>query len=87
MEMQFYPPGWGPVSCTDASGNQDGKWCAALTIDSVQSNSNTGVQNNAACNSLLGPEPVNYAIITKSGVPVAPGSTGHRLRQSGGGDP
>ena len=72
MEMQFYPPGWGPVSCTDANGNQDGKWCAAMTIDSVQSNSNTGVANNAACNSLLGPEPVNYAIITKSGVPVAP---------------
>jgi hypothetical protein len=72
MEMQFYPPGWGPVSCTDASGNQDGKWCAALTIDSVQSNSNTGVANNASCNSLVGPEPVNYAVITKSGTPVAP---------------
>ncbi len=72
MEMQFYPPGWGPVSCTDANGNQDGKWCAAMTIDSVQSNSNTGAANNAACNGLLGPEPVNYAIITKSGVPVAP---------------
>ena len=72
MEMQFYPPGWGPVSCTDANGNQDGKWCSAMTIDSVQSNSNTGVANNAACNNLLGPEPVNYAIVTKSGVPVAP---------------
>ena len=72
MEMQFYPPGWGPVSCTDAVGNQDGKWCAALNIDSVQSNSNTGAANNDACNGLVGPEPVNYAIITKSGVPVAP---------------
>ena len=72
MEMQFYPPGWGPVSCTDANGNQDGKWCSALTIDSVQSNSNTGVANNAACNDLVGPEPVNYAVVTKSGVPVAP---------------
>jgi hypothetical protein len=72
MEMQFYPPGWGPVSCTDANGNQDGKWCAAMTIDSVQSNSNTGTANNSACNGLLGPEPVNYAVITKSGVPVAP---------------
>ncbi len=72
MEMQFYPPGWGPVSCTDRNGIQDGKWCAALTIDSVQSNSNTGVANNAACNELLGPEPVNFAVITKSGVPVAP---------------
>ena len=72
MEMQFYPPGWGPISCTDANGNQDGKWCSALTIDSVQSNSNTGVANNAACNRVVGPEPVNYAIVTKSGVPVAP---------------
>jgi hypothetical protein len=72
LEMQFYPPGWGPISCTDASGGQDGKWCAALNIDSVQSNSNTGVANNAACNNLVGPEPVNYAIVTKSGVPVAP---------------
>jgi hypothetical protein len=72
MEMQFYPPGWGPVSCTDANGNQDGKWCAAMTIDSVQSNSNTGTPNNAACNNLLGPEPVNWAMITKSGHPVAP---------------
>jgi hypothetical protein len=75
MEMQFYPPGWGPVSCTDANGNTDGKWCAALTIDSVQSNSNTGVPNNAACNSTVGPEPVNWAMITKSGnsqVPANP---------------
>jgi hypothetical protein len=75
MEMQFYPPGWGPVSCTDANGNTDGKWCSALTIDSVQSNSNTGVANNAACNSLVGPEPVNWAMITKSGnsqVPANP---------------
>jgi hypothetical protein len=72
MEMQFYPPGWGPVSCTDAKGNTDGKWCSAMTIDSVQSNSNTGAANNAACNNLLGPEPVNYAIVTKSGVPVVP---------------
>ena len=22
MEMQFYPPGWGPISCTDANGSQ-----------------------------------------------------------------
>jgi len=75
MEMQFYPPGWGPVSCTDANGVTDGKWCAALNIDSVQSNSNTGTPNNAACNNLVGPEPVNFAIITKSGhseVPASP---------------
>jgi hypothetical protein len=72
MEMQFYPPGWGPVSCTDANGVNDGKWCAAMTIDSVQSNSNTGQQNNAACNNQLGPEPVNWAMITKSGHSLVP---------------
>ena len=71
MEMQFYPPGWGPIGCTDANGNQDGKWCAALNIDSDQENMNTGAQNNEACNDLVGPEPVNYAVITKDGVPAA----------------
>lgn len=74
MEMQFYPPGWGPVSCTNSDGVTDGKWCAALNIDSVQSNSNTGVANNAACNNLVGPEPVNFAYITKSGHASAPAS-------------
>ena len=72
MEMQFYPPGWGPISCTDANGNQDGKWCAALTIDSDPENMNTGQENNEACQDLVGPEPVNYAVITKDGIPVAP---------------
>lgn len=76
MEMQFYPPGWGPVSCTDANGNQDGKWCAALTIDSYDSNSNTGQPNNVACDNLIGPEPVNYAVVTKSGKSVAPANPG-----------
>jgi hypothetical protein len=72
MEMQFYPPGWGPISCTDGLGGQDGKWCSALTIDSDPVNMNTGQPNNAACQSSQGPEPVNWAAITKSGVPAAP---------------
>jgi hypothetical protein len=72
MEMQFYPPGWGPVSCTDGEGTQDGKWCSALTIDSDPANLNTGVGNNPVCGAIVGGEPVNYAVITKSGVPVAP---------------
>jgi hypothetical protein len=67
MEMQFYPPGWGPVSCTDANGNTDGKWCAAMTIDSFMQNSNTGAFNNNACLNAAGVEPVNFAFITKSG--------------------
>ncbi|HJQ73376.1 MAG TPA: hypothetical protein VJ814_00705 [Gaiellaceae bacterium] len=72
MEMQFYPPGWGPVSCTDGEGNTDGKWCSALTIDSDPVNQNTGTPNNPACQASQGPEPVNWAAITKSGIPVAP---------------
>ena len=72
MEMQFYPPGWGPISCTDGEGNTDGKWCSALTIDSDPVNQNTGTPNNAACQDSQGPEPVNWAAITKSGIPAAP---------------
>jgi hypothetical protein len=72
MEMQFYPPGWGPISCTDGLGGQDGKWCSALTIDSDPENMNTGQPNNLACQASQGPEPVNWAALTKSGVPVAP---------------
>jgi hypothetical protein len=70
MEMQFYPPGWSAwpagVSCNAA------QWCAALTIDSLTTNQNTGVNNNAACLNSVGIEPVNFAFITKSGAAHAP---------------
>jgi len=70
MEMQFYPPGWvswpAGVSC-DAK-----KWCAALTIDSLNQDGNTGVLNNADCLGRVGVEPVSFAFITKNGVPHAP---------------
>ena len=69
MEMQFYPPGWVPwppgVSC-DAT-----KWCAALTIDSLNQDGNTGVPNNADCLNRVGIEPVSFAFITHNGVPHA----------------
>lgn len=69
MEMQFYPPGWAPwpagVSC-DAH-----QWCAALTIDSYNANS-PSVPNNSACLNTVGVEPVNFAFITRRGVPQAP---------------
>jgi hypothetical protein len=66
-EMQFYPPGWsGAVSC-DAT-----QWCAALTIDSFNQNQDTGVNNNNACLSTVGIEPVNFAFITRNGVSQAP---------------
>jgi hypothetical protein len=43
-------------------------WCAALNIDSYSSNVNTGQLNNPVCQS-YGIEYVNFAFITKSGVP------------------
>lgn len=67
MEMQFYPPGWAPwpegVSC-DAT-----KWCAALNIDSLSENPVTGQVLNSACQSVAGLEYVNFAFLTKNGVP------------------
>ncbi len=75
MEMQFYPPGWvswpAGVSC-DAT-----KWCAALNIDSLSEDLNTGTVNNDDCLNRAGLEPVSFAFITKSGVPHAsPGAAG-----------
>jgi len=77
MEMQFYPPGWVPwppgVSC-DAT-----KWCAALNIDSLSENLNVSPPvNNLNCRRRAGDEPVNFAFITKDGVPLgAPGPLTH----------
>jgi hypothetical protein len=67
MEMQFYPPGWGGFGTGVSCGPNNYQWCAALTIDSFSSNSNTGVANTNACLNQTGIEYVNYAIITKSG--------------------
>jgi hypothetical protein len=72
LEMQFYPPGWGGVGTGVSCGPNNYQWCAALNIDSFSSDSNTGVPNNNACLSQAGEEYVNYAIITKSGVPNGP---------------
>ena len=70
MEMQFYPPGWVAwppgISC-DAT-----HWCAALNIDSVSENYNTGKLNNASCLNATGVEYVNFAFITSTGVPLGP---------------
>ncbi len=69
MELQFYPPGFpnffNAVSC-DAI-----HWCAAMNIDSL------------ACSFLFkfcNPrciEPVNFAFITRDGVPIGPPSPQH----------
>jgi hypothetical protein len=73
MEMQFYPPGWVPwppgISCTAH------EWCAALNIDSLSENMNTGKINNDDCLNNAGIEPVNFAFLTddmKSSTPANP---------------
>src|SRR5579859_5384162 len=67
MEMQFYPPGWAPwpagLSC-DAT-----KWCAAFNIDSLSEDPVHGTVQNATCAAQTGLEYVNFAFITKNGVP------------------
>jgi hypothetical protein len=70
MEMQFYPPGW--VQWPPGNSCDPTKWCAALNIDSFNQNQNAGVNNNSACLSTVGIEPVNFAFITRSGVAQAP---------------
>jgi hypothetical protein len=67
MELQFYPPGWVPqFTGFDCPGT---KWCVALTIDSLNIDQNKGVNNNTACQNLVGLEPVNWAYLTFSGKP------------------
>ena len=68
MEMQFYPPGW--VLWPLGSSCDPFMWCAALNIDSLsQSLTQT---NNSDCLQVAGEEPVNFAFITKDGVPIGP---------------
>jgi hypothetical protein len=71
VEMQFYPPGW--VGACGAIGNPT-QWCSALNIDSLSINYNEGTTNNAVCLAKAGQEYVNFAFITKSGVPTGPPS-------------
>jgi len=67
MELQFYGPGYVPqflgFGCTAH------QYCAAMTIDSRTLDQNTGVENTEACNQYIlgGPEPTNWAYVTKSG--------------------
>lgn len=73
MEMQFYPPGWVPNGIGFSGTSCDPtRWCAALNIDSLSDNPVTGQVNNPACQAAAGLEYVNFAIITKNGVPQAP---------------
>jgi hypothetical protein len=72
MELQFYGPGYVPQF--QGFGCTAHQYCAAMTIDSRTLNQNTGVENTAACNQYIlgGPEPINWAYITRSGVSQAP---------------
>ena len=75
MELQFYPPGWvlwPPGNSCDAT-----RWCAALNIDSLGLNMNTGQPNNNSCLETVGEETVNFAFITKNGTPLGPPGPPH----------
>jgi hypothetical protein len=70
LELQFYPPGWPPF-VTQISCDQT-RWCAALTIDSLECN-----YNFAYCNPNC-EEPVNFAFIQDNGVPAGPPAPGQQ---------
>jgi len=70
MEMQFYPPGWAPWPAGNSCAAT--LWCAALNIDSLSENMNTGGSLNPKCAAVTGLEYVNFAFITKNGVSQAP---------------
>jgi hypothetical protein len=72
MEMQFYPPGWAMWPAGNSCSAK--QWCAALNIDSLAQNLNTGKQLNSTCAATTGIEYVNFAFITKDGVSQAPAS-------------
>src|SRR5579859_4211791 len=50
------------------------QYCAAMTIDSRTLNQNTNTENNTDCNQYIlgGPEPINWAYVTRSGTSQAP---------------
>jgi len=66
MELQLYPPGYTPF--VDSESCSKTKWCAALTIDSLECNFNF-----ATCNPDC-EEPVNFAFLQTNGVPTGPPS-------------
>ena len=72
MELQFYGPGYVPQF--EGFGCTATQYCAAMTIDSLGLNQNTGVANTKACNNFIlgGEEPINWAYITRNGVSQAP---------------
>ena len=74
MEMQFYPPGWAPFQDLGGISCLPTQWCAALNIDSLSENPNSGQDLNGTCQNQIvgGLEYVNFAFVTRSGAPQAP---------------
>jgi hypothetical protein len=66
MELQLYPPGYTPF--VDSESCSVTKWCAALTIDSLECSFNFATCNNNC------EEPVNFAFLQTNGVPTGPPS-------------
>ena len=66
MELQFYPPGYTPF--VDNTSCSRTKWCAALTIDSLECTFGFATCNNNCI------EPVNFAYLQTNGVPAGPPS-------------
>jgi hypothetical protein len=66
MELQLYPPGFTPF--IDSTSCSVTKWCAALTIDSLECNFQFAYCN-PGCQ-----EPVNFAFLQTNGVPAGPPS-------------
>jgi hypothetical protein len=77
LELQFYPPGWVPWPtwqvAVGASSCDPTKWCAAMNIFSLAEDPVAGTFLNPTCLNAIGgsPEYVNFAFITKNGVPTA----------------
>jgi hypothetical protein len=72
MELQFYGPGYVPQF--EGFGCTATQYCAAMTIDSLTLDQNTGIGNNADCDNYIlgGTEPINWAYITHDGTSQAP---------------
>ena len=67
LELQFYPPGWFPTSCTAK------RWCVAMVIWSLAEDPINGTAMNPSCtNQIGGLEYPNLAYLTKSGSPTGP---------------
>jgi hypothetical protein len=72
MELQFYGPGYVPQF--EGFGCTATQYCAAMTIDSLGLDQNTGIANTRACDNYIlgGEEPINWAYVTRSGVSQGP---------------